>query len=73
MPVVKVIELVGTSSKGLQNAVEEAVREASKTVRNLVGIDVLGWTGKIDGGKIVEYRANVKISFLVEDIRGQVK
>jgi hypothetical protein len=73
MPVVKVIELVGTSSKGLQDAVEEAVREASKTVRNLVGIDVLGWTGKIDGGKIVEYRANVKISFLVEDIRGQVK
>jgi flavin-binding protein dodecin len=73
MPVVKVIELVGTSSKGFQNAVEEAVREASKTVRNLVGIDVLGWTGKIDGGKIVEYRANVKISFLVEDIRGQVK
>lgn len=73
MPVVKVIELVGTYFKGLQNAVEEAVREASKTVRNLVGIDVLGWTGKIDGGKIVEYRANVKISFLVEDIRGQVK
>jgi len=73
MPVVKVIELVGTSSKGLQNAVEEAVREASKTVRNLVGIDILGWTGKIDGSKIVEYRANVKISFLVEDIRGQVK
>jgi flavin-binding protein dodecin len=73
MPVVKVIELVGTSSKGFQDAVEEAVREASRTVRNLVGIDVLGWTGKIDGGKIVEYRANVKISFLVEDIRGQVK
>ena len=47
MPVVKVIELVGASPKGLQNAVEEAVTEASKTVRNLVGVDVLGWTGKI--------------------------
>jgi flavin-binding protein dodecin len=72
MPVIKVIELVGTSPKGLQDAVEEAVREASKTVRNLVGVDVLGWTGKIDGSKIVEYRANVKISFLVEERRGSV-
>ncbi len=73
MSVIKVIELVGVSSKGLQNAVEEAVREASKTLRNLVGIDVLGWTGKIDGGNIVEYRANVRISFLVEEKSGMVR
>jgi flavin-binding protein dodecin len=70
MTVLKMIELVGTSNKGLQDAVEETVREASKTLRNLVGVDVLGWTGKIQGGKIVEYRANVKISFLVEENRG---
>ena len=73
MTVVKVIELVGASPKGLQDAVEEAVRDASKTVRNLVGVDILGWTDKIDGGKIVEYRANVKISFRVEENRKQVK
>lgn len=73
MPVIKVIELVGTSPKGLQNAVEEAVKEASKTLRNIVGVDILGWTGKINDGKIVEYRANVKISFLVEEKRGSVK
>lgn len=73
MPVIKVIELVGTSPKGLQNAVEEAVKEASKTLRNIVGIDILGWTGKIFEGKIVEYRANVKISFLVEEKRGSEK
>jgi flavin-binding protein dodecin len=70
MTVLKMIELVGTSNKGLQDAVEETVREASKTLRNLVGVDVLGWTGRIQGGKIVEYRANVKISFLVEENRG---
>ena len=73
MPVVKVIELVGSSPMGLQNAVEEAVTEASKTVRNLVGVGVLGWTGRVDGSKIVEYRANVKISFLVEESRESVK
>ena len=66
MAVIKIIELVGVSKKGLQDAVENAVREASKTIRNLKGVDVLSWTGKIDGDKIVEYRANVKISFVVE-------
>ncbi len=70
MPIVKVIELVGSSTKGLQDAVENAVKEAAKTIRNLRGVDVLGWTAKIDGNKIVEYRANVKISFLVDDNRG---
>ncbi len=70
MPIVKVIELVGSSPKGLQDAVENAVKEAAKTIRNLRGVDVLGWTAKIDGNKIVEYRANVKISFLVDDNRG---
>ena len=67
MTVIKIIEVVGVSEKGLQDAVENAVKEASKTVRNLKGVDVLSWTGKIDGDKVVEYRANVKISFIVEN------
>ena len=67
MTIIKIIELVGVSKKGLQDAVENAVKEASKTVRNMKGVDILSWTGKIDGDKIVEYRANVKISFVVEN------
>ena len=69
MPVVKIIELVGCSSKGLQDAVECAVKEAAKTIRNLRGVDILSWTAKIENNKIVEYCANVKISFLVEEER----
>jgi flavin-binding protein dodecin len=68
--VVKIIELVGTSDKSWQDAVENAVRRASRTVRNIRGVDVLGWTGRVEGGKIVEYRANVKVSFVVEEISG---
>ena len=63
--VIKVIELVGCSPKGFNEAVEEAVSRASKTVREITGVDVVGWTAKVEGGKIVEYRANVKVAFRV--------
>ncbi|MFX0068304.1 MAG: dodecin family protein [Promethearchaeota archaeon] len=69
MPVIKIIELVGASGKSWQEAVDNAIMEASKTIRNIRGIDVVGWTGKVEGKKIVEYRANVKIAFLVEEVR----
>jgi flavin-binding protein dodecin len=69
MTVIKIIELVGISTKGLQDAVESAVKEASKTIRNMKGIDILSWTAKVEDDKIVEYRANVKISFVVEGER----
>ena len=68
MSVVKIVELVGSSDKGWQDAVEKAVGRAAKTVRNIRGVDVLGWTGKVEGGRIVENRADVKISFVVEEV-----
>jgi hypothetical protein len=70
MTVVKVIELVGVSERSWQDAVENAVQRAAETIRNIRGVDILGWTGKIKGDKIVEYRADVKISFLVEQVSG---
>jgi flavin-binding protein dodecin len=66
MVVVKIIELVGVSTTSWQNAVENAVQEASKTIRSISGVHVKSYTGKIKDSKIVEYRANVKISFTVE-------
>ena len=58
MSVVKIIELVGSSNKSWQEAVENAIKRAAKTVRNIRGVDVIGWTGKVEGDQIVEYRAN---------------
>ena len=68
MSVVKIVELVGSSDKSWQDAVDNAIGRASKTIRNIRGVDVLGWTGKVQDGKIVEYRANVKISFVVGEV-----
>lgn len=66
MPVVKVVELVGESRTSWQDAVEQAVREASKTVRNISGVEVKNWTANVDGQSIVEYKADVHVAFTVD-------
>ncbi len=66
MPVGKVIELVGTSEKGFEDAISEAVRRSAKTLRNVRGVDVVGQKALVKNGKVVEYRVNLKLSFGVE-------
>jgi flavin-binding protein dodecin len=66
MPVVKIIELIGSSSKSWSDAAQNAVTEAAKTVKNIKGIHVKRCTAKVEANKIVEYNADVKISFIVD-------
>jgi flavin-binding protein dodecin len=66
LPVGKVIELVGTSDRGFEDAVKEAVRRSSKSIRNIRGVDVVGQKAIVKNGKVVEYRVNLKLSFGVE-------
>jgi len=66
MPVIKIIELIGSSPHGWKEAVENAIKDASKTVKNIRGVHVKRCTAKIKDNKIMEYRANVKIAFVVE-------
>ena len=62
-----VVELVGESQTSWEDAVKKAVQEASKTVRNISGVEVLNWTGDVDEeGNIVDYKADVQIAFRVE-------
>jgi len=66
MATIKVLELVGVSEKSWHDAVDQALAEASKSVRNIRGVDVLSTTAKIRDNKITEYHANVKFAFQVE-------
>ena len=66
MTIVKIIELVGSSTEGWKEAAENALMEAAKTVRNIVGMDISGWTAKVEKNKIASYRANVNIAFTAE-------
>ena len=66
MTVVKIIELVGSSPNGWNEAAQNAVTEAAKTIKNIKGVHVKRCTGKVKNDKIIEYSANVKISFIVD-------
>lgn len=61
---VKVAEFVGESTRGWQDAIENAVSEASRGMRNISGVEVYNWTASCQDNKIVEYKANIKIAYL---------
>ncbi|MBN1195624.1 MAG: dodecin domain-containing protein [Methanomicrobiaceae archaeon] len=64
--VAKVIELIGSSPNGWDDAAANAVKEAAKTVSNIKGVYLKECTAKVKNDRIVEYRSVVKISFVVE-------
>jgi flavin-binding protein dodecin len=64
--VVRVIELVGVSSKSWSDAAQQAVARASQTLRHITGLDVLKSSAVVKDGKITEYHVNVKLAFVVE-------
>lgn len=63
--IVKVIEVVAQSDKSWEDAAAFAVKEASKTVDNIKSIYIKDMSAKVDGDKIIEYRINAKISFVI--------
>jgi len=64
--VVRVIELVGVSSKSWSDAAQQAVKRASETIRHITGLEVLRSTALVKDGKPIEYHVNVKLAFVVE-------
>lgn len=67
MAVVKVLEIIGESSESWEKAVQCAVDEVAKTVDNLKSVYVENLQAILEGSKIVKYRADVKISFVVKN------
>jgi flavin-binding protein dodecin len=63
---VKVIEVMAESDKSWEDAAHTAIRIASKTVRNVKSIWVDNFSATVENGKIVKYRVDGKISFLIE-------
>ena len=65
--VYKTIELTGSSRKGVEDAIDRAVRKASETVRNLRWFQVTDSRGTIEKGAIATWQVTLKIGFTLED------
>jgi flavin-binding protein dodecin len=61
----RVIQLVGSSDKGIEDAIQGAITRASKTLRNLRWFEVVETRGNIDNGKL-SYQVTLKVGFTME-------
>ena len=66
MAIVKVIEVL-SEGKSIEKAVESAVKDAAKTVRNIKSVYVQDVQALVEKNKVSKYRINAKISFLVKN------
>jgi hypothetical protein len=63
----KKIELVGSSTKSVDDAITSAIARASKTTRNLDWFEVRQIRGHIDAGKVAHFQVEMKVGFRIED------
>ncbi|MGJ0486697.1 MAG: dodecin [Methylomicrobium sp.] len=61
--VYKKIELTGSSTVGLQDAIENAIARASKTIQNMRWFEVVETRGHIENGKIAHWQVTIKVGF----------
>ncbi len=67
MKIIKVIEVIASSDRSFDDATENALKEAAKSVQNIKSIYIKEMKAKVENNKIVSYGVNAKISFGVED------
>ncbi len=67
MSVAKIVELSSSSKESFDDAVNKGIERACKTLENVKGAWVEDQKVSIEDGKIVEYRVNLKITFVLED------
>ena len=65
--VYRTTELVGSSTTSIEDAVNQAVERAAKTLRHLGWFEVVETRGHIEGGKIAHWQVTVKIGFRLDD------
>ena len=64
--VYKILELTGSSTSGIEDAVSTAIAKAGETVRNMQSFEVVETRGHIQDGKVAHWQVTVKIGFTLE-------
>jgi dodecin len=67
MSVAKVTELSATSSKSFEDAIQQGIERATKTLRNVKSAWVKEMRVSIDNNKISEYQVNIQVTFVLEN------
>jgi len=67
MAVARVTKITAASSRGWQDAVQQGLKRAAKTLRGITGLHVVEQKARIEKGKITEYRVTMEITFILED------
>ena len=66
MAVARVTKITAASSKGFEEAIDEGMNRAAKTLRSITGFEVLSLKGKVEKSKIVEYRVTMEVTFILD-------
>jgi flavin-binding protein dodecin len=66
MAVAKVIEIVASSKKSWDDAVQSGFKRAVKTLKGVTGIELVSQKAKVEKNKILEYRVHMKVTFILE-------
>lgn len=66
MAVARVTDIRASSTEGFQEAVQEGLHRARKTLRNITGLEITGKRVKVEAGRLVEYRVDMRIVFVLD-------
>ncbi len=66
MAIVKVIEVIASSEKSFDDAAQNAVKEAAKSVKNIDSVYIKEMNANVENNQIVSYAVNAKVSFTVD-------
>lgn len=67
MSVARVTEITSESKKGFDDAVQDGIKRASKTLKNVTAAWIRDQEVVVDGGKVKTYRVKMKVTFVLED------
>lgn len=67
MKVLKVVEVLANSDKSWEDAAQQAIKKASKSVRGIRSINIKNVSATVENDKITQYRLNAKLTFEIED------
>lgn len=65
--VYKLVELVGSSTVGTDDAIQQAIQTAAKTLRHIDWFEVMGTRGHVAEGKVAHYQVTLKVGFRLAD------